>query len=299
MKKKVLRLLRLIVIVVATGAAIWLFDEKDWRICEVIAGGCITLVIERIAFAFQDLSDTTNWKTSQRMLMRGGYIKNETIIRISFAYLYRIKVADKYLLVKNARNTGKYQPVGGVYQLTEKEKLYLKNRFRVKDDDKIPIDESSKNDYRLRMENTFLRPFVRRFNGRAEREKINNISREFKEELVDTGILNWTQIKYRFCGRCMTELRYEEHFQIYEMQLSDVVELIPSTEQERDLLNLLRSSSEKYMFATADKIASLGVDTVSGNLFESIGDHTRRILEETENELLKVKDTGKIFTVSL
>ena len=218
---------------------------------------------------------------------------------ISFAYLYRLKVANKYLLVKNSRNTGKYQPVGGVYQLTENEKLYLKNRFQVKDDDKILIDESSKNDYRLRMENTYLRSFMRRFNGRAERETINDISREFKEELVDAGILNWTQIKYRFCGRYMTELRYEEHFQIFELQLSDVVELIPSIEQERDLLNLMRMSSEKYKFATASEIASLGIDTTSGNLVESIGDHTKRILEETENELLKIKDTGKVFSVSL
>lgn len=299
MKKKIWRLFYLFMIVIATGAAIWVFDKKDWGICEAIAGGCITLIIERIWFAFQDLTDTTNWKTSQRMLIRGGYIKNETIIRISFAYLYRLKVANKYLLVKNSRNTGKYQPVGGVYQLTENEKLYLKNRFQVKDDDKILIDESSKNDYRLRMENTYLRSFMRRFNGRAERETINDISREFKEELVDAGILNWTQIKYRFCGRYMTELRYEEHFQIFELQLSDVVELIPSIEQERDLLNLMRMSSEKYKFATASEIASLGIDTTSGNLVESIGDHTKRILEETENELLKIKDTGKVFSVSL
>ena len=63
------------------------------------------------------------------------------------------------------------------------------------DDNKIPIDESSRDDYRLRIENRYLRRFVKRFDSRkAEREQIENISREFKEELIDTGILNWDRI---------------------------------------------------------------------------------------------------------
>ena len=147
-----------------------------------------------------------NWKTSQRRLKRGRYVNDDTIIRISFAYLYRIKTGNKYLLIQNARNTGKYQPVGGVYKFTEKEKLYLKNRFQVKDDNMIPIDESSRNDYRLRMENRYLRAFMRRFNGKADRERISNIGREFREELIDSGILKWKHIKYRFCGRHSEEI---------------------------------------------------------------------------------------------
>lgn len=77
----------------------------------------------------QDLLDTTSWKASQRELKRGGFITDNATIRISSAYLYRIKVADKYLLVKNERGTGKYQPVGGVYKLKENEKIELKNRY--------------------------------------------------------------------------------------------------------------------------------------------------------------------------
>lgn len=54
-----------------------------------------------------------------------------------------LKLATKYLLVKNERGTEKYQPVGGVYKLAGNEKIELKNRYQVKDDDKISIDESS------------------------------------------------------------------------------------------------------------------------------------------------------------
>ena len=41
-------------------------------------------------------------------------------------YLFRIKVGDRYLLVKNNRGTEKYQPVGGVYQFKRGEKDELK-----------------------------------------------------------------------------------------------------------------------------------------------------------------------------
>lgn len=162
-------------------------------------------------------------------------ISNHPVIRISFAYLYRIRVGDKYLLIKNDCGTGKYQPVGGGYKLKGNEKIELKNQYHVKDDNKVPIDESSRDDYHLRLENKYLRKFVRRFNGKTERERINNLSREFKEELVDKGIVSWSQITYRFCGRHMTELKYGDHFQIYELLLADVIELIPTMEQEKDL----------------------------------------------------------------
>lgn len=236
---------------------------------------------------------------SQRKLKRGGFITDNTIVRVSFAYLYRIKMGDKYLLVKNERGTGKYQPVGGVYKFDESEKLELKNRFQVKDDDKISIDESSRNDYRLRMENKYLRKFIARFDRKAKREKIDDLSREFKEELIEKGIVDWRQIKYRFCGRHMTSLQFGEHFQIYEILLADVVELLPTLEQENDLKLLVMQQSDKYRWVTAEEIISLGVNTATGQLREDIADHTKKILQENEGELMKISDVGKTFTVNI
>lgn len=299
MNKKIGMFILWIGLSVISGVAIWLLGEYELGLGEAIAGGLIAIFIEKSWNAVQDLLDSTNWKTSQRMLKRGGYIKNDTIIRISFAYLYRIKIADKYLLVPNARNTGKYQPVGGVYKLKGNEKLELKRRFQVKDDNKILIDESSRDDYRMRIENRYLRSFVRRFDRSADRERVDNIGREFREELVGTGILNWSQIQYRFCGRHMTELKFGDHFQIYELMLADIVELMPTAEQEKDLKNLMNGPSEMYRFATADEISSLGIDTKSGNLVESIGEHTKMILEESEGKLMKAKGIGETYAISL
>lgn len=288
-----------VVSLISLGVII-LFEINKWPAGSSIAGVVLGLSLPALGHCIQDISDTTNWKTSQRKLERGDFINDDKIIRISFSYLFRIKVGDKYLLVRNSRNTGKYQPVGGVYQLRGNEKAVLKNLYHVMDDDKIPIDESSRDDYRLRLKNKYLRKFMKRFDDKkAERERIENVSREFREELIDTGILRWKKISYRYCGRHITDLRFEEHFQNYELLLADIIELIPTPDQERDLKNLTNAFSEKYRFAKEAQITCLGMDIDSGMLNEWIADHTKKILQEQESQLIKMPGTGNTYTVEL
>ena len=278
---------------------ILLFEINAWPAGSSLAGIALGFSLPGLVNSIQDLLDTTNQKTSQRKLKRVRFIEDSTIIRISFAYLYRIKIGNEYLLVKNERGTGKYQPVGGVYKLLGNEKLELRNRYQVKDDNKIPLDRSSRDDYRLRLENRYLRKFVKRFDRKAEREQIYNLSREFKEELIEKGIISWSQITYRFCGRHMTELHFGDHFQCYELLLADVVELVPTPEQEADLERLVKQQSDIYRFATADEITSLGVDTASGDLRENIADHTLKIIQENEGQLMRISGVGKTYTINL
>ncbi|MFQ9030532.1 MAG: hypothetical protein ACLR7F_00815 [Waltera sp.] len=276
-----------------------LFEINSWPVGSSISGLVLGFSLPSLWKSIQDLTDTTEWKTSQRKLKRGDFIKDDTIIRISFAYLYRIKIGDKYLLVKNERGTGKDQPVGGVYKLFGNEKIELKNRYKVKDDNKISIDESSRNDYRLRIENRYLRKFVKRFDCKADRERIDNLSREFREELIDKNIVNWNHISYRYCGRHITELHWGKHFQCYELLLADIVELLPTPEQEQDLRNLQNQHSENYRFVTAEEISSLGVNTNSGDLRETIADHSAKILQENEGMLISNSNVGKIYDCEL
>lgn len=296
---KIIKSAIIFVISLSFIATMVIFEIKSWPAGSSIAGLLLGFSLPALFHSIQDVLDTTDWKMSQRKLKRGGFISDNTIIRISFAYLYRIKIGDKYLLVKNERGTGKYQPVGGVYKFEEDEKIELKNRFQVKDDNKISIDESSRNDYRLRMENKYLRKFISHFDKKANRENVGNLSREFREELIEKNIINWNEISYRFCGRHMTSLHFGEHFQIYEILLADVVELLPTVEQMEDLKMLLNKPSDKYRLATAEEITSLGVNTATGQLREEIADHTRRILQENEGELIKTLDVGKIYTVNI
>lgn len=296
---KICKAIVLVVLSMLSVGVILLFEINAWPAGSSLAGIALGFSLPGLVNSIQDLLDTTNWKTSQRKLKRGRFIEDSTIIRISFAYLYRIKIGNKYLLVKNERGTGKYQPVGGVYKLLGNEKLELRNRYQVKDDNKIPLDRSSRDDYRLRLENRYLRKFVKRFDRKAEREQIYNLSREFREELIEKGIISWSQITYRFCGRHMTELHFGDHFQCYELLLADVVELVPTPEQEADLERLVKQQSDIYRFATADEITSLGVDTASGDLRETIADHTLKIIQENEGQLMRISGVGKTYTINL
>ena len=239
------------------------------------------MTISKLFASVQDLLDTTSWKVSQRKLERGNFIKKDTPIRIFFAYLFRIMIDGKYFLVKNARGTEKFQPVGGVCKMHDVEAQYLRQRFYAADDNSIPIDRSSKGDYRLRLKNRYLRKFVRRFDKTKNREKISNLSREFLEELTSTGILRdseFDMLAYSECGRHFTEFHFSEHFQCYELLMADVVEL-----------HLTAAPSTKYCFSMSDEIESLGVKIGTEDLRETIGSHTKKILVEHMDDLIPSK----------
>lgn len=299
MKKKILKAFLLSILLVSCIVVIIIFELRQIPIGSSLAGVLLGLFAPLEFMSIQDFFDSSSWKASQRKLKRGGFIDDETYIRISFAYLYRIKVDDKYLLVQNNRNTGKYQPVGGVYKLQDEEKIFLKNKFHVVDDDKISIDDSSKNDYRLRIKNKYLRAFVKRFDKGSQRETISDASREFKEELINNNILDWKQIKYRYCGRHIGEIKFGEHFQTYELLLADILELLPTEEQLKDLRELKKRNCELYHFASSSEILSLGVKPYKKENIETIGDHTKKILQEREDDLIKTKEVNKTFSVSL
>lgn len=275
------------------------FEVMEWPVGSTIAGIVLGLLLPKLFESLQNLRDTTDWKISQRKLERGGFIKKDTPVRISFAYLFRIKIGDKYLLVRNARGTSKYQPVGGVYKLLGDEKIELKNLYQVMDDDKISIDESSRNDYRLRLANKHLRNFVKRFDNGASREQLYDLSREFREEMVDTALVNWNEITYRVCGRHISKLEYGKHFQIYELLLADIVELIPTKDQEKDLEFLMQKQSDKYIFATSAEIQALGINTDLRKLSETIADHSTKIIEENEGTLIHIPEYGKIYGAAI
>lgn len=286
-------------IVLCCILTIYFFETNFWPVGTNIACLILGLVLPKLGNSIEDICDTTNWKTSQRKLLRGKLINDNTFIRISFAYLYRIKSGNKYLLVKNERGTGKYQPVGGVYQFDEDERLNLQRLFQIIDDNKIPIDESSRNDYRLRMENKYLRKFIKYFDKHKKRENIEDLSREFREELIEKGIVNWDEISYRYCGRHITDLKFGEHFQIYEILLADIVELLPTESQRNDLKSLEEKSSEQYRFATAEEISSFGVNTALGQFKDEIANHTVKILEENQCKLSKEMNDSKVHTIKL
>lgn len=257
-------------------------------IFELLGGTILGACLSPIWQSFVDLRDNTSWKTSQRKLLRGNFINSESNIRISFAYLFRIKVNGKYFLIKNERGTGKFQPVGGVYKMTQDEANFLHQHYQAEDDNCIKIDQSSKMDYRLRIKSKNLRKFFKRFDKTNQRESYRNLYREFEEELVNTGLLdrsNFSCITYRFIGRHISEVRYEEHFQCYEILLADIFEILLTSEQEKQFEKLQAVSSKKYCFATDEDINQLGVHPGTQDLQETIADHSAKILIQGSTDL--------------
>lgn len=229
-----------------------------------------------------------SWKRSQRELEISQKLNDETLVRISFAYLFRIKVEDKYFLVPNSR-TGKFQPVGGAYKFGVHEAKYLVENFSAKDDNRIQVDEVTEADYRLLIKNKYLKDFVKRFDNTLDRENIDNLSREFIEEIFNTDILKkdaFGNLVYSYCGRHITNIE-KTAFGMYELLLADIVAVELTNTQKELFKSLMDIDSEKYKFFTADEINSLGMNYDSQNLIDIIANHTPKILTENNGQLFK------------
>jgi len=262
----------------------------------LITGALIHYLIKSIV----DLKDNNNWKSSQRKLKRGGFLKKDTLIRISFAYLFRIKIDGKYFLVQNTR-TKKYQPVGGAYKFFDEEASYLADYIPCENDNRIPVDKTTKQDYRLLVKNKYLRKFVKRFNKTRDRENIMNLSREFVEELFTTNILDestFDDLTYKYSGRHMTNVAYDNVFNHYELLLADIIEVKLTSIQEELFRNLMEKDCRKYRFAQADEIKSHGVSEYgTDELTDDIANHTVKILSENTDELVMRNKHKKIINI--
>jgi len=84
-----------------------------------------------------------------------------TDIRVSISYLFKIKIDQRYLLIKGGR-IQQYQPVGGVFKLLESSSE-IKKKFELIDDDSIPLDETRKDDLRVRLKGRHLVGFLKWF----------------------------------------------------------------------------------------------------------------------------------------
>lgn len=244
------------------------------------------------------LFEGNNWKTSQRKLVKEGKLQPDTKIRISFAYLFRIKIDNYYFLIQNNRSK-KYQPVGGAYKFSEKERDYLSDTFSLEDDDRIPVDEITKLDYRLFVKNKDLRNFFKRFNKTTQRENIEDLSREFIEEIFNSSVLNQSDfgtLTYKYCGRHITQIE-DTVFWPFEILLADIIEIRLTAKQETLFRDLMKKECEKYIFATSKDIRHLGVKIGTHELGDNIANHTHKILTENSDTLIyknKYKNTISI-----
>lgn len=287
-KMILLKILLLFVISCVFLRGIFYFEFIKNSIGSTLSGTFLGITIPYFLSSMIDLSDNKSWKNSQRKLKRAGLIHKDTKIRISFAYLFRIKVDGKYFLVQNVR-TKKYQPVGGAYKLEPKEAQYLSEKIPVEDDDRIPIDTTTRGDYRLYVKNKDLRRFIKRFDKTPYRENINNLSREFIEELFTTNILDkdtFGDLTYKYCGRHITDVEYGDFFECYELLLADIIEVRLTDKQEELFRKLMEKTDNQYIFAKFNEIKTGGVKHGTSDLKDNIANHAPKILSENSDILI-------------
>jgi hypothetical protein len=298
---KILKMLSLLILCIIGILCIIYFEINEYSIGSTLGGLVAGFLLPYLFPSIVDLTDNKNWKSTQRKLLRAGLIQKDTHIRISFAYLYRIKIDGRYFLVQNTR-TKKYQPVGGAYKFKIEEANYLAEHIPVENDNRIPVDKITKRDYRLLVKSKYLRKFVKRFDKTPYRENINDLSREFFEEVFSTSILDKNEfgdLSYKYCGRHMTNVEYGNVFNHYELFLADVVEVRLTDNQEELFRNLIDKDSIKYQFATSDEIKSYGVGYGTDKLTDNIANHTPKILSENTDKLILRNRHEKVIKIKV
>lgn len=212
-------------------------------------------------------------------------IKNEDV-RFSLSYLIRIKIpgTSKFLLVRGNRIKDQLQPVGGVYKkfngFSEFEKWGLKEDCASKG---IKSDDVSKDDLRFRVKGKYGLEVIKWFESRKDRE--TNYEREFNEELIaDHGFDKdiFYPKSFREVQKVMKVFGYSTFHQCYEVLIYDIVEFIPTPEQETELKKLLetpRNLHDDFMIVDIYEIERLLV-IENEEQIAKIGAHTKYLINE-------------------
>lgn len=212
-------------------------------------------------------------------------IKNEDV-RFSLSYLIRIKIpgTSKFLLVRGNRIKDQLQPVGGVYKkingFSEFEKWGLKEDCASKG---IKSDDVSKDDLRFRVKGKYALEVIKWFESRKDRE--TTYEREFNEELIaDHGFDKdiFYSKSFREVQKVMKVFGYSTFHQCYEVLIYDIVEFIPTPEQETELKKLLetpRNLNDDFMIVDISEIERLLV-MENEEQIAKIGSYTKYLINE-------------------
>ncbi|MDQ6528930.1 hypothetical protein [Flavobacterium sp. LHD-85] len=212
-------------------------------------------------------------------------IKDEDV-RFSLSYLIRIKIpgTSKFLLVRGHRIKDQLQPVGGVYKklngFAEFEKWGYKEDCGANG---IKLDDISKDDLRFRVKGKNALDVIKWFESRKDRE--TTYEREFNEELIaDHGFdkdIFYTK-SFREVQKVMKVFGYSTFHQCYEVLIYNIVEFLPTPEQEAELKKLLgnpRKLGDDFMIVDISEIERLFV-MENEEQIAKIGAHTKYLINE-------------------
>lgn len=271
--KYVLQILAAIILIV-----IGRYYSSDELRPEFLGGGLTALIVLILVEATYDVIQNYGWLMlslrTKLLALTGKYV------RFSMAYQYRIKVSDKYLLVKNS-NWDFFQHVGGKYKRFALTQKVLKD-FEAKDDLKMKTTGLMKDDLAVFVPAKNAIKFLKWFESTEDRE----IShwREFYEELVEGkgSVLskeNFPYVNYNFVSSVRTSLRYLPAWKCWEILQYDVLDLLPNEKQQKELEALFEQGDTDYLkWADDETIQSLGYNSYTRDTPFKIGEHAKWVV---------------------
>lgn len=212
-------------------------------------------------------------------------IKHEDV-RFSISYLIRIRIpgTSKFLLVRGHRIKDQLQPVGGVYKKLNGFSDFEKWGYKLDCSTKgIKTDDISENDLRFRVKGKHTLDVIKWFETRKDRE--TTYEREFNEELIDDLGFDKSVFynkSFREVQKVMKVFNYSTFHKCYEVLIYDIVEFIPTLEQEVELKKLLknpRQLGDDLMLVDVSEIERLLV-MENEEQIGKIGEHTKYLINE-------------------
>lgn len=203
----------------------WIVDNILSEVVSFVVGGLIA------------------WCVANRAHIRTGmlaFIYKNTDFRVSIAYLFRIKVDNKYLLIKGNR-IEQYQPVGGVYKYHSSfDELFNSLGLRHENNESF----FEKNDLRVYVKGSSLKKLIDWFESGKNREC--TVEREFVEELIDSNIFDKNFMKnldFEFLRRVNNGIHYSTHFNCKEVLIFDIYDVLFTTEIEEIIKEIVESNT--------------------------------------------------------
>ncbi|MFA6128795.1 MAG: hypothetical protein WC699_15960 [Bacteroidales bacterium] len=178
-------------------------------------------------------------------------------IRLTIAYLFRIEVNGKYLLVKSHRIDNTFQPVGGVYKYFNPEAKLQLDCMGAITDNKIGNDNISECDLRLNLtDRKKIGKFLKWFFNAKNREC--DPWREFYEELIGPGILpakEFPYMHYILVGQHFEPIHNDPFFNVDTFKYADIYVPTFITARQTDAVYYLAShESSEYIWVTQREI---------------------------------------------
>lgn len=239
----------------------------------VVVGVACSLIAAFIGFLANNV-----WTNRSRMkLFFQALARRNKEVRVSAAYLFRIKVHGKYLLIRGNRIKDQFQPVGGVYKAFDSARSTL-NELGAVPDDSMKSCSTDSDDLRVRVSGKNLLKFLDWFDSRVDREVTT--LREFNEELVRPGYLEGyclERFNPEFIVQSERELAHSQRLDVDEVLVHDVYEVVLAESEQDRLAKYVENNPDGALALVTGENISRGT-FATDNGFCQIAETARKVL---------------------